>query len=71
MQRLEVKQLQQDLLSHQVNFMPKTIMKWSDNVYCQIIPYKDARTDMEILDQVCGCDWQKEIWQETLSKDGG
>ena len=65
MEAAEVKKLSQPLLKHQIYFMPKSLAKGGDNVYCQILAYKDARTDMEILDLICGADWQNEYKRDS------
>jgi len=50
-----------------IDFMPKHIFKTrQDNVMCQIIPYKDARTDMDILDEVVGPgNWQNDYKRDS------
>lgn len=65
MEAIELKELQKPLLPSQIYFMPKSVMKWGDNVHCQIIPYKDARSDMERLDLTCGADWQNEYKRDS------
>ena len=42
-----------------IYFKTSQVYKRSDSVECTILPYKDARTDMDILDDTVGSDdWQ-------------
>lgn len=50
---------------HHIEFMPKKIFQYKDSVYAQILAYKNARTDMEILDDVVG----PENWQNDYKRD--
>jgi len=65
MESKELRELSKPLLKSQIYFMPKSVMLWGDHVYCQIIPYKDARSDMERLDLCCECDWQNEYKRDS------
>ena len=53
------------LEDYHLEFMPKSIVQYGDSVYAIILAYKNARTDMEILDTVVG----PENWQNKYKRD--
>jgi len=59
-------QLSNPLESSDIDFKPKGINAYGDNVFCTILAYKDARVDMHKLDEVCGPEnWQNEYKRDT------
>lgn len=58
-------ELQSILEPHQLEFMPKRVVQYGESVYVQILAYKNARTDMEVLDRVVGA----ENWQNEYKRD--
>ena len=48
-----------------IDFKPSQVYKRGDSVYCGILAYKDARTDMDILDDKIG----SSIWQNEYKRD--
>ena len=48
-----------------LEFMAKSLRQYNETVYAIIIPYKNARVDMEILDSVVG----RENWQNEYRRD--
>ena len=65
MKREDIRKLSNPLFMYHIQWLPKTAVKWGNTVYGQILSYKDARVDMERLDEVCGSDWQNEYKRDT------
>lgn len=57
--------LNRPLKREQIDFKVAQVAKSGDNVYANILAYKDARTDMEVLDEACG----RMNWQVTYQRD--
>lgn len=57
--------LSRNLLPSEIEFKVNSVVKKKDTVYALIVPYKDSRVDMSILDDVCG----KDSWQNVYNRD--
>jgi len=56
---MDLTRLQIPLDVNFIDFRPAYIVKGKDSrIWCNLLAYKDARVDMNILDEVCGADWQ-------------
>jgi hypothetical protein len=62
---IEYKELNFMLDREHIEFKPSQVYKRGDSVYCNILAYKDARTDMEILDDCIGSMY----WQDEYKRD--
>lgn len=62
---VRLSELNQILEPYHIEFFPKKINQYGDSVFATIVGYKNARTDMEILDNVVGC----ENWQVKYERD--
>jgi len=61
-----MKELNFLLTREHIDFKPSQAYKRGDNVECTILAYKDARTDMAILDDLVGSmDWQCEYKRDS------
>lgn len=64
----DLTKLTRELTASEVSFLPKAtylIKGDEDQAVCQLIPYKDARVDMDILDDACGVNWQNEYKRDS------
>ncbi len=60
-QKTKLADLRKLLDEDDLEFMPKQLSIYNGTCYAQILPYKNARTDMYILDEVVGVgNWQNE-----------
>jgi len=58
--------LNRDLIAPEIEFLPKGIYETSGGYICQLVPYKDARVDMDILDDEVGFNcWQNEYRRDS------
>jgi len=58
--------LSEPLDDDQIEFMPKTLFHYNGIVKALIIPYKNSRTDMQKLDEICGHGgWQNEYKRDS------
>jgi hypothetical protein len=57
--------LNEPLSTGQIEFKVAQIIKTDTTVWANILAYKDARTDMQVLDYVCG----KNNWQVKYQRD--
>jgi len=60
--------LTRELKESEVSFLPKgtyLIKGDEDQAICQLVPYKNARVDMDILDDACGVNWQSEFKRDS------
>lgn len=57
--------LTRPLKREQIDFKVAQVTKGNDTVWCSILAYKDARTDMQVLDEACG----QLNWQVTYQRD--
>jgi len=58
--------LKQPLKRDQIDFKVSQVFKTDDSVWAQILAYKDARTDMEVLDAACGqLGWMNEYQRDS------
>ena len=57
--------LTKPLEADSIDFKPAQLNQFHDDVYANILAYKDARVDMFVLDQVCGA----ENWQNEYKRD--
>lgn len=56
---MELSNLSTPLEATDIDFKPAQVNRYKDNVYCNILAYKDARVDMHVLDNVVGqANWQ-------------
>lgn len=63
---IELHKLSDPLEASDIEFKPQTVFKWGqDSIYCTIVSYKNARTDMYLLDTICG----PENWQNEYKRD--
>lgn len=63
---MKLNELKKPLDIGYIQFLPKTVRaSGSGDMYCQILAYKDARVDMEILDKICA----PENWQNKFRRD--
>lgn len=65
---LDIAKLTRELKIDEVSFMPKgtyLVKGDQDQAFCQIVPYKNSRVDMEILDDACGINWQNEFKRDS------
>ena len=63
---MELKDLAKPIGIEYIYFMPSRLNKWSNDVYLDILAYKDARVDMKILDEVCGTqNWTNEYRRDS------
>ena len=62
---MNLKDLQKPIGIEYIYFMPARVNAWKENVYLDILAYKDARVDMKILDEVCGT----ENWTNEYKRD--
>ena len=64
----DLTKLTRELKASEVSFLPKgtyLIKGDEDQAICQLVPYKDARVDMVILDDACGVNWQNEFKRDS------
>ena len=64
-EKIELHKLSTPLEASDIDFKPKNINVYGDNVYCTLLAYKDARVDMYMLDDICG----HENWQNKFKRD--
>lgn len=57
--------LKQKLTRQDIDFRIGSLIPKGDKVYATILAYKDARTDMKILDEATGGMWQNEYRRDT------
>jgi hypothetical protein len=57
--------LTRPLKREQIDFKIAQVTKTTNDVRCNILAYKDARTDMQVLDEACG----QLNWQNTYQRD--
>ena len=57
--------LSNPLEAEDIDFKPAQVNMFGDNVFCNILAYKNARVDMHILDEVVGA----ENWQNLYQRD--
>lgn len=65
MENIDINRLHAELKPEDIRFLPKQTMKYGDNCYCVLIPYKTARVDMDRLDDACGIYWQNEYKRDS------
>lgn len=66
--KVDLEKLTKELTVKEVSFMPKgtyLVKGDEDQAFCQLIPYKNARVDMDILDDACGIYWQTEFKRDS------
>ncbi len=64
----DIKLLTRELKVSEVSFLPKgtyLIKGDEDQAICQLVPYKTARVDMDVLDDACGVNWQNEYKRDS------
>ena len=65
----ELHKLSNPLEASNIDFKPQTLFKWTvqgeEAIYCTLVPYKDARVDMYLLDNIVG----PENWQNQYKRD--
>ena len=64
----DISKLTRELKENEVSFLPKgtyLIGGDDDQAVCQLVPYKVARVDMDILDDACGVNWQNEFKRDS------
>lgn len=64
----DIDKLTRELKENEVSFLPKgtyLIKGDEDQAICQLVPYKNARVDMDILDDACGVNWQNEFKRDS------
>ncbi len=64
----DIAKLTRELKESEVSFLPKgtyLIKGDDDQAICQLVPYKTARVDMDILDDACGVNWQNEFKRDS------
>ncbi len=64
----DLEKLNRELKASEVSFLPKgtyIIKGDTDQAVCQLVPYKDARVDMDILDDACGVNWQNDYKRDS------
>lgn len=64
----DLNKLTRELKSSEVSFLPKgtyLIKGDEDQAICRLVPYKNARVDMDILDDACGINWQNEFKRDS------
>ncbi len=62
--KLEI--LNRPLTREQIDFKIAQVTKGQDNIWASILAYKDARTDMQVLDEACGqFNWMVEYQRDT------
>ena len=63
---MEIEKLKDPLHAGQIEFKISMVTKTNTNVWASILAYKDARTDMEVLDDTCGqFNWQSEYQRDS------
>ena len=63
---MKLETLKKPLTVNQIDFKVATVTATSDNVWCSILAYKDARTDMEVLDEAVGqLNWSNEYQRDS------
>ncbi|NRA91246.1 MAG: hypothetical protein HRU26_00935 [Psychroserpens sp.] len=62
---MELHKLSDPLEVGDIDFKPAQVNVFGDNVFCNILAYKDARVDMHRLDEVVG----QENWQNEYKRD--
>ncbi len=64
----DLTKLNRELKASEVSFLPigtYLIKGDEDQAVCQLVPYKNARVDMDILDDACGVNWQNEFRRDS------
>jgi len=64
----DIAKLTRELKENEVSFLPKgtyLIKGDEDQAICQLVPYKNARVDMDILDDACGVNWQNKFIRDS------
>ena len=62
---MNINELNRPLTTAEIEFKPQSARIYDGVVYCDIVPYKSARVDMDILDNVCG----PGKWQNSYERD--
>lgn len=63
---MELHKLSDPLEGFDIDFKPKQIYANHSGVHCILIPYKDSRVDMTMLDNICGAHaWQNDFKRDT------
>ncbi len=62
---MELKKLKNELGAKSIDFKPTNVNKNAQGVSCQLLAYKDARVDMDVLDEVV----EPQNWQNEYRRD--
>lgn len=66
---MDLHKLSNPLEASNIDFKPQSLFKWNTHgeeaIYCTLVPYKDARVDMYMLDDICGPGG----WQNKYDRD--
>lgn len=62
---MELNKLKVELGAESIDFKPTNVTKSKQGVSCQLLAYKDARVDMDMLDEAVG----QENWQNEYRRD--
>jgi len=62
---MKIENLKKELGPESIDFKPTNVNKSKTGVSCQLLAYKDARVDMDVLDEAVGA----ENWQNKYERD--
>jgi len=62
---MELSKLKKELGAESIDFKPTNVSKSNNGVSCQLLAYKDARVDMDVLDELGPENWQNKYKRDS------